>query len=115
MDAEHPLVVQIIRQLADRLVEAVELRPIDRVEEDRAEQSLSELGAGVRGDVIGQQFGADVTKRLRVRCKEALDRRLVEVSHMTAIRFGVHDVAADEMPLVPAAPLQIEEVVAMEG
>jgi hypothetical protein len=33
MDAEDTLVVQIIRQLAERLVEAVELGPIDRVEE----------------------------------------------------------------------------------
>src|SRR5580704_12938209 len=114
MDAENALVVQIISQLADRLVKAVELGPVDRIEEDRAEEALAELGAGIRGDVIGQELGADVAKRLRVRCKEALDGRLVKVSHMAAEGFGVHDIAADEMPLVPAAPLQIEEVVAME-
>jgi len=41
MDAEDALVVQIIGQLAERLVEAVELGPIDRVEEDRTEEALA--------------------------------------------------------------------------
>src|SRR5580704_11416204 len=108
MDPENPLVIQIIRQLPERLVEAVELGPIDRVEEDRAEEVLAEFGAGVRGNVIGQELGADVAKLLLVRCKKPLDRRLVEVPHMAAEGFGVHDVAADEMPLLAAEQLQIE-------
>ena len=39
---------------------------------------------------------------------------LVEVPQVAAEGLGIHDVAADEMPFMPAAPLQIEEIVAAE-
>jgi hypothetical protein len=61
MDAKDPLVVQIIRQFADRLVEAVELGPIDRIEEYGAEQPVLELGAGLR--VAGVGDGNDPVSR----------------------------------------------------
>ena len=51
MDAEDPLVVQIIGQLANWLVESVELGPIDRVEENRASEALPQFGAFRGGDM----------------------------------------------------------------
>src|SRR6266851_6446575 len=112
MNAEDPLVVQIVRQLGDRLVEFFDLGPIDRVEEYRAEQPASELRAGVGHDVIRKQLGSDVAKFLPARFEKTIERGLVKGPEMAAVRRRKHDVAADEVALMPATPLQVEEIVA---
>jgi hypothetical protein len=115
MDAEDPLVVQIGRQIGDGAVEPVDLRPVDGIEEHRAEQPVPELGAGGRGDIVGQQQGPDFPEDPLARSEETIDRHLVEVPQMRAVLPGIDDIAADEMPDIAAAPLQIEEMIALEG
>ncbi len=112
MNAEDPLVVQIVRQLGDRLVESFDLGPIDGVEEHWAEQPAPELRAGVGHDVIREQLGSDVAKFLPARLEKKIERRLVKGPEMAAVRRRIHDVTADEVALMPATPLQVEEIVA---
>src|SRR5215472_716063 len=114
MHAENPLVVQIVRERGEGQVEAVNLRPVDRIEEDRAEQPVSELGALRRGEVVGQELGADFAEDALPRVEEPADRDLVQIAEMRAVLPGIDDIAADVMSDIAAMPLHVEEILAPE-
>ena len=114
MDADDPLVVEIIAEIGDRPVEPIQLGPVDWVKEHRAEEPLLQRRTLVGGEVVGQQLRPDIAERGAALGEEPLERLLVKRAHVAAVGLGIDNVAADEMPFMPTPPLQIEEVVAAE-
>src|SRR5712671_625993 len=115
MNTEYPFVVEVVRQFRNRLIELVDLGPINGIEEHRTENAFPEFGSSVRGDVIRQELRSNLAKLPTRRPEEALDRHFVKRPQMAAERRRVHHVATNEMLLpVSAGPLQIEEMIAAE-